>query len=74
MTNYMRNAQLHLLEQAAQFEQKIVVPFACFHWKRIRKLKDLNTFYVKINNETYFVINNADLTPLEQQKYKAIFH
>ena len=71
MTNYMRNAQLHLLTTAATHENKIVVPFNCFSWKRIRKLKDENTFFAKINSETYFVIAPEKLTRLEQQKYDA---
>lgn len=71
MTNYMRNAQLHLLTKAAATENKIVVPFNCFSWKRIRKLKDENTFFIKINSATYFIIGYDKLTKLEKEKYNA---
>lgn len=69
MTNYMRNAQLHLLTQAAAHDNKLVVPFSCFSWKRIRKLKDQQTFFTKINNTTYFIIAHDQLTRLEQEKF-----
>lgn len=68
ISNYLKYSTLELMVATAAHQKKIVVPFKCFTWKRIRLLKDLNTFHFKINQETYFIINELDLKAIEKDK------
>ena len=68
INNYLKYSTLELMTATAAHQEKIVVPFACFTWKRIRALKDLNIFHFKIGKEPYFMICELDLKKIEKDK------
>lgn len=67
-SNFLQYSTLSLMVSAATHQEKIVVPFSCFTWKRIRILKDMNMFYFKINQNSYFMISELDLKAIEKNK------
>lgn len=71
LSNYLHYYLLDLMGGAATHREQILVPFSCFTWRRIRTLKDMNTFSLKIGKDNYFMVNLLDLKQLERVKLES---
>lgn len=67
-SNFLHYSKLELMESVAKDQGKIIVPFCCFTWRRIRALKEKNIFYFKVGTDLYFIINALDLKQIERDK------
>lgn len=67
-SNYLHNNSLYLMESVAAHNNQLIVPFAIFTWRRIKRMKEQNYFYFKIGRESYFMIDAAALKSYEIEK------
>lgn len=71
MSIFLDNSVLHFMTALATAHNLLVVPFTCFTWKRIKRLKEQQTFYFQSGKYRYFLIDPHEMKPNETQKYEA---
>lgn len=71
ISNFFHNNSLHLLESFAAQQNQIVAPFTVFTWRRIKRMKEKGYFHYKIGEQSYFILDAAELKDYESEKLNA---